>query len=220
MLSMSSCPKNFILHNHAISLCMLSLGKVMCVFHSHGNSPMVVWLSLLFLGIFCQRLHFKSSWRWGEDSTVERADAWAGRMAGAIILSTLACVTEQPPTGMCMSSRTPVAVSWHLKIQRANFASFLPLGGKNKLNTSSPMSNTACGLFEHPSLWHTADLLLICPSKSHAQISSEHLKVRNKSVNGWARYISATEECQWVELALQQGRVLQIKSRGCVLWTN
>lgn len=56
------------------------------------------------------------------------------------------------------------------------------------------MSNTACGLFERPSLWHAADLLFICPSKSHAQIISGHLEIRNKSMNGWTWYISAVEE--------------------------
>lgn len=191
-----------------------------CVFHSRGNSPRVVWLCLLFLGILCQRLHFKSSWRWGEDSTVERADAWAGRTAGAVILSTLACVTEQPPAGVCMSSRTSVAVSWQLKTQRADFYSFLPLGGKNKPNRWSPVSNTTCDLLECPSLRRTADLLLTCPSKSHAQISSDLLKIRNKYRYGWVWYASAMEECQSVELALQQGRALLIKPRGCVLWTN
>lgn len=65
------------------------------------NSPEVYWLSIFLLGILCQRIYLKSPWRWRENCTVKRADAWAGkwrRIQSRLLLDV--CMLFQRPIHM------------------------------------------------------------------------------------------------------------------------
>lgn len=77
VLRITVCPPK-VVYNGIISLKM-TLKNNNGVFHFLCNSPEVNWLSLLLLGILCQRIYLKSPWRWRENCTVKRADAWAGK---------------------------------------------------------------------------------------------------------------------------------------------
>lgn len=133
----------------------------------HGNSSRVVWLSFLFLGVLCQRLYFKSSWRRGEDCTVKRADAWAGRTVETTILLCLTMHPCQIPTYRCCLHEQP---NWsgsqadRFTCHVAQLANCFPLGPKSKPSKLFPRSSNSLFLWMSLPKTCSVDLLLTCHS--------------------------------------------------------